>query len=70
MSRIERINQILAEGPATASEIAAELEISLRLTSAHMADLRRRGKVASRPFYINGAARHTVNLYSLPGMSA
>lgn len=65
MSRAQHICQLLEEGPATAAEIAAELGIKVTLASAHMADLRRKGRVTSRPFRDINAHRQVVNLYSL-----
>jgi len=46
-SRTSRIAALLAEGPAKTSEIAAEMNIDLRLASAHLFKLLRRRLVSS-----------------------
>lgn len=65
MKRQSHILKSLSDGPATASEISAEFGISIKLASAHLTDLRRRGKVVSKPFHQEGGHRHVVNLYGL-----
>jgi predicted ArsR family transcriptional regulator len=49
MRRSDQIYQILNEGPSTAAEVAIELGITVRLASANLAELRRKGTVTSRP---------------------
>lgn len=65
MSRAQQIRDLLAEGPATAAEVAAELCITVHLASAHLSSLRRCGHVTSRRFRPGTGHRHEVNLYSL-----
>jgi DNA-binding CsgD family transcriptional regulator len=65
MSRQRDIYRILDEGPSTAAEVAVELGITVRLASANLAELRRKGTVTSRPHSGGTAHRAVVNLYAL-----
>lgn len=49
-SRRSLLLRALAEGPATSSELGAELGISTKLALAYLRDLERQGHVRSRPF--------------------
>jgi predicted ArsR family transcriptional regulator len=45
MSRIQQVKAILSDAPATAQEVALELETTPRIAAAHIQILVRRGQV-------------------------
>lgn len=65
-----RIESILADGPATATEIAPDLGMDKRIVNAHMCDLAKRGLLTRKPFNmplpIVEGGRRVVWIYSLP----
>lgn len=65
-----QIESILADGPATPTEIAPELGIDKRRLNAHMVDLAKRGKLVRQPFSmplpLAQCSRRVVWMYSLP----
>lgn len=63
------IRELLAEGPATASEVAIEPGMDIHLASAHLASLRKNGKITSRHFRPGMGHRAEVNLYDLVRLS-
>jgi hypothetical protein len=54
-SRASRVLAILAEGPATTGEVAAETGWGVHLTCAHLFSLLQRGKISRSPFKQHGA---------------
>jgi predicted ArsR family transcriptional regulator len=70
MTTRAQIESILADGPATATEIAPELGIDKRRLNSNMVDLARRGLLTREPFHmplpLAQCSRRVVWMYSLP----
>ncbi|HEY4145210.1 ArsR family transcriptional regulator [Pinirhizobacter sp.] len=49
-SKASRVLRVLAEGPATTGEVAAELGWNVHLTCAHLKNLHLAGKVSRKRF--------------------
>lgn len=65
---ITGLMRVLAEGPATSSEIALELGGNVRNVSARLHQLYVAGRLTRREFHLGAdrRTRETVWLYSLP----
>jgi len=63
-SKASRILRVLAEGPATTAEVAAELDLPIKITCAHLGNLVIRGKARKRRF--TGKGHGKTMLWSLP----
>lgn len=50
-SKASRCLAVLADGPATTEEVALELGLSVRITSAHLGNLVKRNKAVKRRNY-------------------
>lgn len=50
-SKAGQVMAVLQQGPATSSEVAAALGIHATLACAHLADLRRQGRVQREPYH-------------------
>jgi predicted ArsR family transcriptional regulator len=53
-SKASRVLRILADGPATTSEVAAETGWTVKIACAHLLNLVERGKVDRSPFHRKG----------------
>lgn len=53
-SKASRVLAILADGPATTAEIAAETGWTKHNTCAHVKNLHMRGKVERKPWHVKG----------------
>lgn len=63
----ELIMQVLAEGPATSTEVSAETGLSVRHCSAVLSSLHRRKRVSRQEFMRSREHGSTAYLYSLRG---
>lgn len=64
-SKASRVVAVLEQGPATSSEVAAALDIKATLACAHLAELRRQGRVKREPYHDPDRRRRARWLWSL-----
>ena len=68
MTIIERILEVLREGPSTADEVALELGMNEREVGNRLGEMKRHGLVTGRPFYGDATTDRRgrpPNLYAL-----
>lgn len=73
LSQTQKCLAVLADGPATTSEVCAETGISVKVASAMLSNLCRDGKAVRRPFkqYSNDGETYShVTIWALPKYDA
>lgn len=63
MEKVEQCYSVLIEGPATTREVSIETGIELKLTSAFLSKLRKKGRIKSSAFVNDFGIK--VNLWEL-----